>query len=171
MKLHKKSIILGWLLLVNVALSSAQQTLIGYVVKIVDGDTYDILVGKATYRIRMAGIDAPERGMPFSKDAKQHLAAMCFNKKIKITFDKLDRNNRVIAFSYLEDGRELSYEMIKAGFAWHFLKYSHDAVFNQLEQQARLNKAGLWFDPHPIAPWDYRKQKRNRTLNILHHQN
>jgi endonuclease YncB( thermonuclease family) len=162
MKLHTKSILFVWLLLTNIALSSAQQTLVGYVIKIVDGDTYDILVDKATHRVRMASIDAPERGMPFSKEAKQYLAGMCFNKNIKITFSKRDRSNRIIAFSYLEDGRELSAEMIKAGFAWHYLKYSNDAVFNQLEQRARQNKVGLWFDPYPLAPWDHRKQKRNK---------
>lgn len=126
----------------------------GKVVAIIDGDTYDILLeGNKTVRIRMEGIDAPEKGMPFYKAAKKHLSALCFGKTIRLEVHDEDSNDRKIAFSYLEDGRELSHEMLKAGMAWHFIKYNKDKDLAKLESQARELKEGLWIDESPMPPW------------------
>ena len=130
----------------------------GKVIKIVDGDTYDLfLKNNTTIRIRMAGIDAPERGMPFYKVAKDYLGKLCFGKQINLELMEKDRYGRYIAYSFLENKTELSHEMIKAGMAWHFKKYSSDAVLSELEIVARKSKLGLWADENPMPPWENRR--------------
>ncbi len=133
----------------------------GKVISVLDGDTYDILIsGNETIRIRMEGIDAPERGMPFYKVSKQYLADMCFSKTITIHITGIDIHNRILAYTYITDGIELSHAMIKAGLAWHYVKYNSDQVLSDLETAARLHKMGLWFDANPMAPWTNRSLHR-----------
>jgi micrococcal nuclease len=94
----------------------------GKVISIIDGDTYDILIpGNITIRIRMEGIDAPEKGMPFYKVSKQYLADLCFSKTVTIHVTGIDIHKRILAYTYITDGTELSHAMIKAGLAWHYL--------------------------------------------------
>jgi len=134
----------------------------GKVVGIVDGDTYDILLnGNKTVRIRMEGIDAPEKGMPFYRVAKNYLADLCFNKQVTLKITGKDNHDRTLAFSYLDDGRELSHEMLKAGLAWHFKKYNNDSDLTELEDDAREKKLGLWVDTSPMPPWRNRELHRN----------
>jgi len=133
----------------------------GKIIGIIDGDTYDLLTeDNKTIRIRMEGIDAPEKGMPYCNVAKKHLSSLCYGKKITLDGNKKDRNGRIIAYSYLDDSTELSHEMIKAGFAWHFKKYSSDSSLANLELEARNLVLGLWKDKNPIAPWEIRKLHR-----------
>ncbi len=132
----------------------------GYVVKVVDGDTYDIMLDGKQTRIRMYGIDAPERGMDYYKISKEYLGSLCNEKTIKIQKINTDRYGRTIAKSFLPDGHELGAEMIKAGLAWHFKKYSDDKDLAEYEIQAKEGKLGLWSIENPTPPWDYRKKKR-----------
>lgn len=131
------------------------------VIGIIDGDTYDILVNKRPVRVRMYAIDAPERGMPYNKVAKKYLSDLIFGKMITIEQTDTDKNGRIVAKTYLPDGREASVEMVKAGFAWHFKKYDNTPAFAKLELYARKNKLGLWADNEPIAPWEVRKLHRS----------
>lgn len=134
----------------------------GKVISILDGDTYDILVeGNRTIRVRMEGIDAPEKGMPFYRVAKNYLGNLCFNKNVRLEVTGKDNHGRTLAFSYLDDGKELSHEMIQAGLAWHFKKYSTDSVLSNLEIEARNNKLGLWVDKNPMPPWENRRLHRD----------
>lgn len=130
------------------------------VVKIVDGDTYDIILNGIQTRIRMQGIDTPERGMDYYKVAKEYLGKLCLNKKVRVVGTEKDRYGRLLAKSYLPDGREIGEEMIRAGMAWHFTKYSKDPKLARLEREARAARIGLWSIPNPTAPWDFRKKKK-----------
>lgn len=133
----------------------------GKVIKIVDGDTYDILFeDHTTKRIRMEGIDAPEKGMPFYKVAKDYLGKLCFGTEVRIEQTNKDRYGRTVAKTFLEDNRELGLLMIEAGFAWHFKKYSSDQQLANAEMEARNKRIGLWIDEMPIAPWEWRKLKK-----------
>jgi endonuclease YncB( thermonuclease family) len=134
----------------------------GRVVKILDGDTYDLLVSdEQVFRIRMNGIDAPEKGQAYGQKAKEYLGQLCFKQTIRVQWYSKDRNGRYIADSYLPDGRSLSLEMIRAGYAWHFKKYSGDTILSNAEIKARQQHIGLWVDTKPETPWDYRlKRKR-----------
>jgi endonuclease YncB( thermonuclease family) len=131
----------------------------GYVVKIVDGDTYDVIRNGVQTRVRMDGIDAPERGMDYYKVSKDYLGSLCMNKKIRLQISKKDRYGRLIAKTYLPDGREAGQEMVRAGMAWHFKKYSSDATLARLEREARSARRGLWSVSNPTPPWEYRKRK------------
>ena len=133
----------------------------GQVIKVIDGDTYDLLLkDKTTIRVRMDGIDAPESGMPYAKKATQYLGDLCKNQTIKIVKNNVDRYGRTISYSYLKDGRELSREMLKAGYAWHYKEYNSDPELATLEEKARQAKRGLWKDKNPMAPWEIRKIRR-----------
>jgi endonuclease YncB( thermonuclease family) len=138
--------------------NSGNEYISGCVVKIIDGDTYDLLLNDSTtIRVRMDGIDAPEKGMPFYKKAKQYLGTLCKDQIVKIHKDKLDHYGRAVSFSYLKDGRELSREILKAGFAWHYKQYNSNLELATLEDEARQAKRGLWQDKNPMAPWENRK--------------
>jgi micrococcal nuclease len=108
----------------------------------------------------MEGIDAPEKGMPFYRVAKNFLGKLCFGKYVRLEVTGKDNHGRTLAFSYLDDGSELSHEMIKAGLAWHFKKYSTDSVLSNLEIEARNSKLGLWAENNPMPPWEDRRLHR-----------
>lgn len=131
-----------------------------FISKIIDGDTYIINSNGEKIKIRMEGIDAPEKGMPYYKESKEFLKRLCLSKKIKFIQSSKDRYGRIIAKTYLEDNRELGREMIKYGLAWHFNKYSQDTSLARLEIEAQNKHLGLWKDANPVAPWEYRKLKR-----------
>jgi micrococcal nuclease len=140
--------------------SYAQSTLHGKVVRILDGDTYEILNnGNTTYKIRMTDIDAPEKSQDFGQRSKQTLAALIFGKEVKVVYDKLDRNKRILGHTYL-NGTYINLVMVQKGMAWHFKKYSSDQTFAQAEQFARNQKIGIWSKSNAIAPWDYRSSRR-----------
>lgn len=126
----------------------------GKVIGIVDGDTYDILVkGKKPLRIRMEGIDAPEKGMPYYKTSKKYLSELCFGKDIKVLVTGFDRSERILGLTYLHNGEELSHLMIKNGMAWHFKKYNSYKDLSDLEIEARIARIGIWTDLNPMPPW------------------
>jgi len=168
---NKNQLILVGFLLCFIALSCGKSTsrkqslntknneVLGKVVKILDGDTYDLLLdNKTTIRIRIEGIDAPEKGMPFGKKAKQYLGDLCQGQTIKIQKTNKDQYGRILGFSYLADGRELGKEMLKAGYAWHYKHYNSDPELAALEETARNAKIGLWVEqPYVIPPWIVRK--------------
>lgn len=132
----------------------------GKVIAILDGDTYDLLLKtNKTIRVRMEGIDAPEKGMPYYKVSKKYLSDLCFGKQVILKVTGKDNHGRFLGFTFLDDGRELSHEMIKAGMAWHFKKYNSDKILANLESEARLERRGLWKDKNPMSPW------RNRSLH------
>lgn len=143
-------------------------TMQGRVVRILDGDTVELLVGGLrTERIRLAGIDAPEKGQPFGTQARKRLASLCFQRDVKIRASKRDRYGRLLG-RILADGEDLNRRMIQEGFAWHYLQYAHEQPVDErtgdsrAEQEARTARRGLWVDAAPVPPWDWRKRRRGR---------
>jgi endonuclease YncB( thermonuclease family) len=98
--------------------------------------------------------------MPFYKVSTKHLSHLIYSKYVKIEFEKKDRYGRWVAKGYIDDS-DISEEMIKAGMAWHFKKYSDNEILSNLEIKARNLKVGLWQEPTPVEPWKYRKLHRN----------
>lgn len=131
----------------------------GKAIKVLDGDTYDLLLANnTTIRIRMQGIDAPEKGMPFGNKAKKYLSELCWGQTIRVQETGKEGFGRIIALSYLPDGRELGEEMLRAGLAWHFKKYSSDKKLAELEDATKTAKIGLWVEqPYILPPWIVRK--------------
>jgi len=142
-----------------------ESSFIAKVIRIIDGDTLEVLYGKLPVMIRLQHIDCPEkrRNQPYGKQAKQTLSDLCFGKEIKIHFSgNKDRNGRYICEIFNLDGLNLNKEMLIRGMAWHYKKYSSDSTYAYLENQARKNKIGLWNDSNPIPPWNWRKSKRKQ---------
>lgn len=123
-----------------------------------DGDTITVKTkNNKQYKIRLAHIDCPEKRQPFGSKAKEFTSNFCFDKKLKVIFEgKRDRNGRIIGVVFNEKEENLNKALIEAGLAWHYKKYSSDPIYGQLETISRLKKIGLWQDPNPIAPWEWR---------------
>jgi len=129
------------------------------VIGVSDGDTIKILQDGKEVKIRLAGVDCPEKGQPFGNAAKIFTSEKCFGKQVKINIvQKSDRYGRVVADVILPDGNSLSHELVKAGLAWHYKHFSKSKELEDLENEARKNKCGLWADSDPIPPWEYRKK-------------
>jgi len=142
-------------------LNLKNQTFSAKVIRILDGDTMEVLYKNTPIKIRLAHIDCPEkrRSQPFGKNAKQALSDLCFGQNVTVYGQKYDRYKRLIAVIINQKKQVLNQEMIRKGMAWHYKKYSTDAGYAQLEITARKNRIGLWHDEHPIAPWEWRKPK------------
>jgi len=128
------------------------------VTHVADGDTLDITANGQTYTIRLDGIDAPEGGQAFGREARVHLRVLAFSKPATATVLDRDRYGRVVA-RVIVAGRDLSEEMVKAGLAWHFARYSADRRLAALEQEARQQRRGLWADRSAVPPWQYRSDR------------
>ena len=138
----------------------------GHVVGVADGDTITVLdKHKVQHKVRLMGIDAPEKSQPFGKVSRQHLAARVFSKAVTIEYAKLDRYRREIG-KVLVSGVDANLEQVEAGLAWHYKKYAREqtakdrAAYSLAEERARSLKVGLWRDDEPIAPWDFRRSQR-----------
>lgn len=131
------------------------------VIRILDGDTMEVLYQDQPVKIRLAHIDCPEkRGhQPFGTQAKQALSDLCFGQMVTVQGQKYDRYKRLIAVVINDKKQVLNQEMLKIGMAWHFKKYSSDPLYTQLEINARKNKIGLWQDSTAVAPWEWRGKK------------
>jgi micrococcal nuclease len=132
------------------------------VIRIIDGDTFEVLIDSMSQKVRFTHIDTPERKQPFYKVAKQFVSDLCFGRYVRLIYNPAnmyDRYGRLLAEISLEDGRILNKEIIKNGLAWHFKKYSDSKEYAELENQAREAKLGLWLDPNPIPPWMDRNKK------------
>ncbi len=138
---------------------SKNKILSARVIRILDGDTVEILYNQLPIKLRLEHIDTPEkRGkQPFGKRAKIVLSDLCFNQMVKIHSEgDFDRNGRLIGVIFNNKGLNLNKEMVRLGMAWHYKKYSSDISYDVLENEARKAKKGLWSDPNPIPPWDFR---------------
>jgi endonuclease YncB( thermonuclease family) len=134
----------------------------GEVVKIADGDTLTVLDGSnSQHKIRLAGIDAPEKGQPFGTKARESLAGKVFNQTVRVEVIDVDRYKREVGRIFLSE-RFINMEMVRGGFAWRYIRYDKPGEFTAAEADAREHGRGLWADKNPMAPWDWRKMKRER---------
>ena len=147
-----------------VAQLSFAAELTGLVVGVSDGDTITVLVDKTPYKIRLAGIDAPESRQAFGQASKQHLSALVYKKPVTVIWDKKDRYGRTLG-KVMVDGTDVCLEQIKAGLAWHYKRYASEqpaqdrADYAAAEDRAKGERIGLWSDAQPTAPWDWRREK------------
>ena len=136
------------------------------VVGIVDGDTIDAIIDGKQQRIRLAQIDAPERGQPFGSVAKQTLSDLAFKKDCVIKKTDKDRYDRIVG-EVTCSGVNVNLEMVRRGQAWAYRKYLTDNRYLDVEAVAKKARQGLWSEASPIAPWEWRKmpkaeKERNR---------
>jgi endonuclease YncB( thermonuclease family) len=130
------------------------------VVRIRDGDSIVVLVGRAEVEVRLDSVDAPELAQPFGKRAKRFTSEQAFGRTVRLEAKGKDKYDRTLAEVFLPDGRSLNRELVSAGYAWWFRKYSDDRDLERREAQARAEHRGLWADPAQVPPWDFREAGR-----------
>jgi micrococcal nuclease len=126
---------------VSALMLMAAPTFTGKVVGVSDGDTITVLRGHETVKIRLEGIDCPESGQDFGRRAKRFTSDLVFGKVTK-------------------SGGDVSLELVRAGLAWYFKRYSDDEQLAQAEEDARAEKQGLWQQPNATPPWEWRRTRR-----------
>lgn len=130
----------------------------GRVVSVADGDTLTALHDGRAVRVRLEGIDAPEIKQAYGRAAKQYAAAAVLGREVLVIERGKDRYGRTLGEVRVA-GESLSQLLLQDGFAWWFRRYSRDASLGMLEADARQRRAGLWADPDPVPPWDYRRRQ------------
>ncbi|MCV0437448.1 MAG: thermonuclease family protein [Hydrogenophaga sp.] len=145
------------------------QNLVGEVVAIADGDTLTVLdADRVQHKIRLAGIDAPERKQPFGQRSRQMLADLVFRKQVEVLTEKKDRYGRTIG-KVMHQGRDVNLILVAQGMAWHYKQYAREQsaidrqLYAQAEDEARAQRRGLWADSHPIPPWSWRSGERGAS--------
>lgn len=142
------------------------KTLTGQVVGITDGDTLTLLVDRQQYKIRIAGIDAPERYQAWGDWSKTNLSRLAANQIAVADCPKVDRWGREIC-KVTVNTLDVGLEQIKDGLAWWYRKYAKEqssedqSAYESAELMAKLRRLGLWGDTNPVPPWDYRNGNRS----------
>ncbi|HNP94262.1 MAG TPA: thermonuclease family protein [Cyclobacteriaceae bacterium] len=137
----------------------------GKVTAVLDGDTIEVLKEGRAVRIRLNGIDAPEKDQPYGMKSKMFVSDFIYGKTVKIVEKEKDRYGRMIADVYTTPVNDTSdysawvnQVMIGAGLAWHYKRYSSDEKLANAEITARKLKLGLWAEANPTPPWDWRRK-------------
>ena len=138
----------------------------GKVVGIHDGDTITLLDMNLTqYRVRLAGIDAPEKGQAFGHVSQVHLSTLCYGKLVIANCPKVDHYGRQVCTVFV-DSVDVNLAQVAAGFAWHYKRFVHEQpahegeAYAKAEDAARNAKVGLWQDRDPVPPWEWRSLRR-----------
>jgi endonuclease YncB( thermonuclease family) len=134
--------------------------LTGTVVGIHDGDTLRLRTSNATIKVRLFGIDAPELGQPFSRASREKLSELTFRRKVQLIAHGKDAYSRQLAEVVLEDGTNVNNEMVRAGMAYYFRRYTRSKVLENMENEARRERRGVWSVDGLIPPWEFRKRER-----------
>lgn len=145
------------------------ETLQGRVVAVTDGDTVKVLDASHTeWKIRLMGIDAPEKKQAFGTRSRSNLSDLVYGKTVVVEYSRKDRYGRTVGKIFV-NGVDANLEQVKAGMAWHYRKYAKEQpiedreTYALAEERARAGRRGLWSAAEPVPPWEWRKSKRRRT--------
>lgn len=140
----------------------------GRVVRVADGDTITLLdVNKVQHKVRLAGIDAPERTQPYGERSRESLDELVAGKIVIVETHKKDRYGRLVG-KVLVDGHDVNIEQVRRGMAWFYREYAHEQPaidrqnYDQAEIEAKDFRKGLWADKSPVPPWEFRQKNRVR---------
>jgi len=151
------------------------ETLAGRVVGVADGDTATVLdANKVRHKVRLSGIDAPEKAQAFGSRSKQHLSDLVFQKEVSVEWNKRDRYGRIVGKVMVQSpdcprcpkNLDVGQAQLSVGLAWWYRKYAREQTpedrgrYESEELEARARRVGLWRDPAPEPPWDFRQAKR-----------
>jgi micrococcal nuclease len=135
---------------------SAWADFTGRVVGVVDGDTITVLRNREQINVRLVDIDAPERSQPFGNRSKQALESLVKGQTVLVVERGEDRYHRTLGRIYRGD-LDVNAEQVRQGMAWVYRPYAHDATLYPIEAEAKERKRGLWRDPGPVPPWEWRR--------------
>lgn len=148
----------GWrlgLVLMTVSAAPMAETLLGRVTSVADGDTLTVQVAGQPIKVRLAGIDAPERDQPFGTQSRQSLARITLQRMVNVAVRKVDEYGRTVGVVTL-GGLNVEAEQVRRGWAWVYRQYNRDAQLLALEAEAKAARRGLWVEANPTPPWDWR---------------
>ena len=132
----------------------------GKVVSVADGDTITVLdADKVQHRIRLEGIDSPEKKQAFGTKGKERMIEKVADKEVVVQWKKKDQYGRILGDVQLGK-QHINLEMVQDGLAWHYKQYSDSKELAEAEVAARKAKKGLWVDKEPTPPWEFRKKER-----------
>lgn len=153
-------------------LGAAQaETITGHVIGVSDGDTITVLdADRQQHKIRLQGIDAPEKKQPFGQRSKENLSRLVFNKEVRVEWEKRDRYKRIVGKVWVQPAScptcpmtlDAGHAQITVGLAWWYRKYATEqspqdrGAYEFSEQEARAKRVGLWRDDVPMPPWEWR---------------
>jgi len=146
------------------------ETFAGIVVGVSDGDTVTVLdEAKASRKVRLMGIDAPESRQAFGAASKKSLSDLAYRQAVQVDWSKTDRYGRIVGKLTDDGGKDINLEQVRRGLAWHYAKYEREQtpedrrLYSEAEAEARIAGVGLWKDPSPVPPWEFRREaKGNR---------
>lgn len=137
----------------------------GSVVSVSDGDTVKVLGSEnQLFKIRLMGIDAPEKSQSYGHQSKQFLSDLIYKKQVQVEWSKKDRFGRIVGKIRLMDGTDVCLAQLKSGMAWHYKKYESEQnlkdriLYSDAEVKARDSGVGLWRDKAAVPPWEWRKR-------------
>lgn len=159
-----QNLILLLFLLFSPLAQSAERQLSCKVVGISDGDTFTCLYNRTQLKVRLQHIDAPENAQPFGNRAKQTLANLVFKREVELHISGYDKYQRLLAVAY-QQGRNINLTLVEQGMAWAYRETQ--SQYQQAQNLAAQQKIGLWRDPNPINPADWRADKRSNSADIL----
>ena len=173
-EIHIRNLVFPAMLLM-VGIGASAEMLTGRVVGVADGDTITVLdANREQHKIRLGGIDAPEKAQPFGQRSKESLSAMVFGKEVDVQWNKRDHYQRIVGKVWVQPVScptcpktlDAGLAQLTLGLAWWYQKYAKEQSpedagrYEFAEQEARAKRAGLWADGQPIPPWDWRKGGR-----------
>ncbi|ENA5504055.1 thermonuclease family protein [Escherichia coli] len=131
----------------------------GRVVRVLDGDTIDVMLSQHPVRVRLVNIDAPEKKQDYGRWSEKIMKSLVAGKTVTVTYFQRDRYGRILGQVYAPDGMNVNQFMVRAGAAWVYEQYNTDPVLPVLQEEARQQKRGLWADSAPVPPWVWRSRK------------
>lgn len=140
-------------------LSTLNQEIQGKVIRVLDGDTIEVLQDKKPIRVRLANIDAPEKKQAFGRWSTNQLKALLAGQSVTVSYTQTDRYGRIIGRVFTMNGTEASRFMVQSGVAWVYERYNVDESLPALQREAQEQKRGLWADPKPVPPWEWRHKQ------------
>ncbi len=141
--------------------------IVGKVTRVADGDTVTVLdAANVQHKIRLHGIDAPEKKQAFGEKSKQHLSSLVFGKDVRVKYKSRDKYGRIIGTVFV-DGRDVNHEMLRAGLAWHYKRYDKSPEYASAELEAWQNHRGLWVDSNPTPPEQFRHRATSVAMPIV----
>lgn len=133
----------------------------GRVVRVLDGDTLEVLREGRVHRVRLHAIDCPERGQDFGTAARRFTDELAYGKTVNVQVVNTDRYGRSVSEVILPGGRNLNLELVKAGLAWWYRYHApSDKRLEGAEREARSARRGIWSRPGAVPPWEFRKTRR-----------
>ncbi|EBN8064520.1 hypothetical protein D0582_23040 [Salmonella enterica] len=157
LKLMNTVFILTSAVLVSGSLYAAE--IRGKVIRVIDGDTIDVLQDKKPVRIRLANIDAPEKKQAYGRWSANQLKGLVAAQPVTVTYTQTDRYGRIIGRVFTTNGTEASRFMVQSGAAWVYERYNADRALPDLQREAQAQKRGLWADSNPVPPWKWRHSR------------